>query len=58
MFSRLGRNRPCEHPEVVTTRNYGLVRVVCRRCGMVHIEAVLGGTREPEDRDQVTARSA
>lgn len=40
MFNLLGRNRnrDCEHPTTSTTANYGLIRTVCRDCGMVHIE--------------------
>lgn len=42
MFNLLGRSRPCQHPETVTTCNYGLLRRVCRVCGMVQIEALPG----------------
>lgn len=38
MFNRRGRGRTCEHPRTTTTANYGLVRTVCRDCGVVHLE--------------------
>ena len=47
MFSLLGRPRSCEHEETVSTRNYGLLRKVCRSCGSVQIE-VLTGADTPE----------
>jgi len=62
MFKFWGRSRPCDHPEVTTTHNYGLVRHVCRKCGMVQIEATNGGSRDKaKDRptaDQPVAKSA
>ena len=51
MFNLLGRSRPCEHPETATTRNYGLLRKVCRVCGMVQIEALPGADKAPEQTD-------
>lgn len=36
--SRLGGgSKRCDHPESVTTINYGLLRTICLTCGDVHI---------------------
>lgn len=51
MFNLMGRSRPCQHPETVTTSNYGLMRKVCRVCGMVQIEALPGvDARQPDEK--------
>ncbi len=38
MFNLRRRAHNCEHPRTNTTANYGLIRTVCRDCGMVHLE--------------------
>jgi hypothetical protein len=54
MLNLLGRSKPCDHEESITTHNYGLIRTVCMKCGMVHIEAVRPEPRmdDPQDSDQ------
>lgn len=49
MFNLRGRNRQCEHPRTTTTANYGLIRTVCRDCGVIHLEDMgTAVTTQPE----------